>query len=480
MRTSLLFALLLVLASCTRQVQERETSVTPIVIVHSNDIHGRAWPFLREDGKWVGGYAAQARVIAQLRREAEKNNAAFLLLSAGDVNTGVPESDFSEARPDFESMKAIGYDAMVAGNHDFDHGLDLLLKQLTWVNFPVLANNIKLKESQRELFPGDLVIERRGIRFGILGVTTDQLKKLIFPEHADRLVVEDAIQATRRTADKLKKKGSEVLIALSHLGVSESGLSIHRLIPNDDRKLAKMAPDLDLIVGGHSHTFIKDGITEGNTLIVQAGYRGDYLGKVELLWDSEKKHIISKKAQLVEVATAEGVDAGIEKLVQPYKDKYETELGIPVFEAKRPILGQRNRTQTLELPLGNLICDALRIETKTDVAFFNSGGIRSNLPGGVVKRRDILEAFPFRNLVSTGILTGKHLVSLLNDGLRGGDFSGAVLQVSGLSYEIKNGKVSKVSVGNQKLDLNRDYTFSTNSYVSSAGDRLKSISKARS
>ena len=473
-------ALSLGLVSCVQPNRSREPFLTPVIIVHSNDIHGRAWPFLREDGKWVGGYAAQAELISKIRKEAEDKRAAFLLLSSGDVNTGVPESDFSDAQPDFKSMKAIGYDAMVVGNHDFDHGVELLLKQLSWVNFPFLAANLKLKRTQKPLFPSDIMIVRQGIRFGILGVTTDQLQKLILTEHAKKIVVEDAIDASTRAAKKLKTDGAEILIALSHLGVSQSGLSIHRNIPNDDRKLALKTPELDLIVGGHSHTFIKEGLREGNALIVQAGYRGDYVGRVDLFWDKETKKIISSKAQLIEVDPSNGENAEVKSQVLPYKEKYEKELGVAIFEAKSVILGQRNQTHSLELPLGNLICDAIRNQTKTDFAFFNSGGIRSSLPAGTVLRRHVLEAFPFRNLVSTGVLKGQDIVEVLNDGLRGGDFAGGVLQVSGLSYEIKNGKVSNVKVGDHSLAPNKDYTFSTNSYVISGGDKLKSILKARS
>jgi len=473
-------ALSLGLVSCVQPTRSPDPFLTPVIIVHSNDIHGRAWPFLREDGKWVGGYAAQARLISEIRKEAEEKNAALLVLSAGDVNTGVPESDFSEARPDFESMKAIGYDAMVVGNHDFDHGVDLLLKQLSWVKFPFLAANIKLKSTKQPLFPSDLMIARQGIHFGVLGVTTDQLSRLILSEHANQLLVENGIEAASRIAKKLKREGGEVLIALSHLGISQSGLSIHRHIPNDDRQLAQKAPELDLIVGGHSHTFIKEGLKEGNALIVQSGYRGDYVGRVDLLWDKQKKQILTRKAQLVEVDPADGEDLEIKKLVLPYKEKYEKELGVPVFESKRVILGQRNQTHNLEIPLGNLVCDALRGETQTDIAFFNSGGIRSSLPAGTVLRRDVLEAFPFKNRVSTGIVKGRHLVELLNDGLHEGNYAGGVLQVSGLSYEIKGGKVTSVKVGGKKINPDKDYTFSTNSYVSSGGDKLKSILKARS
>lgn len=478
-QTSFVF-FLLILLGCARPVEQSENRVVKIIILHTNDIHGRAWPFKRLDGKRVGGYAAQAHLVSKIRKEAEKERAAFLLLSSGDVNTGVPESDFSEARPDFEAMKAISYDAMVVGNHDFDRGYELLNKQFSWAKFPFLGANIRLRKTGKPLFPGHLKIEKKGIRFGIIGVTTDELPRLILTGNSKKLIVDDSIQAAKREVSKVKDQGSDVLIALSHLGISATGLSLHRHIPNDDRKLAHSIPEIDLIIGGHSHTFLEEGLKEGKTLIAQAGYRGEFLGRVEMLWDLEGRRVLNSKAELIEVDPSQGEDPLVKSIVEPYRERYEKELGEIVFETKKPILGQRNQTNTLELPLGNLICDALRSETKTDIAFFNSGGLRSSLPEGPVKKRDVLEAFPFKNQVSTGSLKGSEVVALLNDGLRGGDFSGGVLQVSGLSYEISHGKVVRVLVGGKPISEKATYSFSTNSYVASSGDKLTTMKKAKS
>ncbi|MFM8270324.1 MAG: bifunctional metallophosphatase/5'-nucleotidase [Pseudomonadota bacterium] len=479
MRFFLWFSLSLALSSCVQPVHQKESNLKPIIIVHSNDIHGRAWPFIREDGKQVGGYAAQAWLVSKIRKEAKEKRAAFLLLSAGDVNTGVPESDFSEAEPDFKSMVRIGYDAMVVGNHDLDRGMELLLKQLSWVNFPFLASNLKLKTNHSLLFPSDVTLNREGLKFGIFGVTTDELRKLILPEHGRKLLLEDSIQTAQKITSKLKQSGSNIVIALSHLGVGQSGLSLHRYIFNDDRKLARSISDIDLVVGGHSHTFIENGIREGNALIVQAGYRGDHIGRIDMLWDTTRNQIVSSKAELLEVDPLKGEDNEIKNLLEPYRKKYEQELDVPVFETSEAILGQRNQTHNLEIPMGNLVCDALRTETQTDIAFFNSGGLRAGLPLGIVRRRHILEALPFKNLVSTGLLKGRDVIQLLNDGLQAGKYAGAVLQVSGLSYEIKSGKVRGVKIGKTPIELNKDYSFSTNSYVASGGDKLKAIRKAR-
>ena len=470
---------LLVLSACVGPIQKPTSSDVKIIVLHSNDIHGRAWPFKNEKGNWVGGYAAQAHLIQNIRTEAAKEGAVVLVLSAGDVNTGVPESDFSEARPDFEAMQLIPYDAMAVGNHDLDHGLPLLQKQLQWVQFPLLAANLRSAQTGKPLFNSSTVITKSGLRFGILGITTDELTRLIFSEFSKPLIVDDSIRAAQREVLALKQKGADVLIALSHLGLSETGLSLHRLIVNDDQKLAQQVPELDLIVGGHSHTYLQKGLKQGKTWIVQAGYRGEFLGRVDLTWNPESKKIVSSQAQLLEVNPEAGVDTTIQAQIEPYRKKFEADLGVPIFEAKRTIIGQRNQAGTLELPLGNLICDALRSETKTEIAFFNTGGLRSSLAQGIVKKRDLLEAFPFRNLVAIGTLTGSQIISLLNDGLRGGNFAGGVLQVSGLSYSIKNGKIDQVLMSGRPIVLNKTYSFSTNSYVVAAGDKLKTMKQAK-
>lgn len=473
----LLCALLLV--SCAGSYHPVSRPIN-IIVVHSNDIHGRAWPFSLGEENKVGGYAAQANLVKKIRDEASREGAAFLLFSGGDVNTGVPESDFSEAKPDFQAMKAIGYDAMVVGNHDFDHGAPLLLKQLSWVNFPFLGANVRLRKTGNYFSQPSALFNRRGIKIGVVGITTDEMSKLILPEHSKTLLVEDGIKAALRETQNLKKDGAQVLIALSHLGLSGTGSSQYSVISNDDRKLAKEVPDLDLIVGGHSHTDLPEGVKEGRTLIVQSGYRGVRIGRVDLLWDPEKAEIVSSKAQLIPVDPSQGEDPEIKKLVDPFKDKFEKEMGVVFFETRQALIGQRAESPTVELSLGNFVCDALRKETKSDFAFFNSGGIRSSIPKGLVKKRNILEAFPFRNKVSVGILSGAEVINLLTDGSQEAMIGGGVLQVSGLKYQIDKEGVTNVVTPEGPIDLKKNYTFATNSFVSAGGDKLKTMLRARS
>jgi|LakMenEpi03Aug12_release.lakeMendotaPanAssembly.Ray.scaffolds.fasta_scaffold51448_4 5'-nucleotidase/UDP-sugar diphosphatase len=469
----------LLLVSCAG-VHQPEHRPIKLIVVHSNDIHGRSWPFSLGDERKVGGYAAQASLVKRIRDEAARENAAFLLFSGGDVNTGVPESDFSQAKPDFQAMKAIGYDAMVVGNHDFDHGAELLLKQLSWVNFPFLGANVRLKKTGNYFSQASAIFNRRGIKIGVVGITTDEMPKLILPDYSKALLIEDGIKAAIRETTQLKKEGAQILVALSHLGLSGTGSSQYTVISNDDRKLAREVPELDLIVGGHSHTDLPEGVREGKTLIVQSGYRGVRIGRVDLLWDPEKSEVISSKAQLIPVDPSQGEDAEIKKLVDPYREKFEKEMGVVLFETKQALIGQRSESPSLELSLGNFVCDALRKETKSDLAFFNSGGIRSSIPKGQVKKRNILESFPFRNKVSVGVLSGAEVISLLTDGSQEAMIGGGVLQVSGLKYQIENGKITNVVTSSGPIELKRNYSFATNSFVSAGGDKLKTMLRARS
>ncbi|NDG28159.1 MAG: hypothetical protein EB120_13415, partial [Proteobacteria bacterium] len=313
----------------------------------------------------------------------------------------------------------------------------------------------------------------------VVGITTDQLKKLILPQHTKDLEVEDGIRAAQKEVAEVRQEGADVIILLSHLGLSGTGTSQYTQIENDDRKLAKEIPQIDVILGGHSHTELFDGLKVGNTLIAQAGYRGVYIGKVDLVWDTEKSKVVSSRAQLIPVLPSESEDPQIKQIVDPYKKRFEKELGVPIFETRVPLIGLRIDSPTPELSLGNFVCDALKEETGSEVAFFNSGGIRSSIPKGIVRKRDVLEAFPFRNQVTTGILKGSEIIDLLTDGSREVMSGGGVLQVSGLNYEVVNGAVTHVEVNGKPIEPKTDYLFATNSFVSAGGDKLKTMLKAR-
>lgn len=173
-------AILATLAGCmTAPQQEWEADKTyKLTVLHTNDHHGRFWQ--NKYGEY--GMAARKTLIDELRAEVAADGGSTLLLSGGDINTGVPESDLQDAEPDFKGMSKIGYDAMALGNHEFDNPLDVLFKQQEWANFPMLSANIYDKETGQRMFQAYQMFNRQGIKIAVIGLTTEDTAKIGNPE----------------------------------------------------------------------------------------------------------------------------------------------------------------------------------------------------------------------------------------------------------------------------------------------------------
>ncbi len=191
-----------------------------LTILHTNDHHGHFEKFNPYPVSDVGGFAAQSTLVNIVRAEVEKNGGHTLLLSAGDVNTGVPESDMLDAEPDFKIMNLIGYDAMTIGNHEFDKSLDVLRKQQGWAEFPFLAANIVKKNTGELLFDPYIIKEFDGLKVAIFGLTTEETPILVVPDNVKDLEFRSTIETAKALVPKLRKE-ADLVIALTHLGFYE-------------------------------------------------------------------------------------------------------------------------------------------------------------------------------------------------------------------------------------------------------------------
>ena len=451
----------------------------PITILHTNDIHGHAWPIARKDGVVRGGFAAQSALIEKVRAEVTKKNGIVLVLSAGDVNTGAPESDLLFAEPDFKAMSAIGYDAMVLGNHEFDGGLNKLVKQRPWIKFPVLSANVhNLTLTKNKLNEPSVIIEKNGIKIGVLGLTTDTLKKVILKSVAEVLDVENPVEVAKVQVPALKQSGADLVIVLSHVGISRSGTRTERVIENDEVKIAQEVPDIAVLIGGHSHTLLTDGMKVGETLLAQAGEKGEYLGRVDLLWDPENKKVIERKAKALPILPTQGEDAKLKKQLRQYEKKVAGILDEVLGSTQNELDGERDNVRHQETNFGNFVCDVLRKVHKTDVAIFNGGGIRASIARGKIRLRDLLRAMPFRNTVTTGTLTGKQLKEALQTGLRYQQTGGSFLQVSGMRVRAKDNVLQSVTVNGAVVADAAQYKVASNNFLFGGGDHLDVLTEA--
>ena len=217
-------------------------------VLHTNDLHGRFW----QDSDGQLGLAAQKTLIDGIRAEVRASGGATLVLNAGDVNTGVPESDMLDAEPMFIGMNQIGYDAMALGNHEFDKPLSVLQKQRGWARFPLLSANIR-DQSDKPLYAVSQRFNLNGLKVAVLGLTTPDTAKMVSPQNVSTVRFTDPQAEARRLVPVLRRR-ADVVIALTHLGYYPDGQ--HGSLAPGDVELARSVPGLDLIVGGHSHTVL--------------------------------------------------------------------------------------------------------------------------------------------------------------------------------------------------------------------------------
>ena len=252
-----------------------------LTILHTNDVHSRLEPFPMDGGRnqGLGGVAARALLISQVRAEEEH----VLLLDAGDIFQGTPYFNIYKGEPEIKAMAAMKYDACTIGNHDFDAGMENLATQLTnHANFPMVVSNYDFTGTPMEHKTQPYKIFKKGkLKIGVFGVSIEG-KGLIPDSLFGATKYLDPVQKANEMADQLKRnEGCDMIICLSHLGNQYKGSSTV-----SDEVLAKETENVDLIIGGHTHTFLDNPIVyknkKGDDVIVnQVGFAGIILGRLD-------------------------------------------------------------------------------------------------------------------------------------------------------------------------------------------------------
>jgi 2',3'-cyclic-nucleotide 2'-phosphodiesterase (5'-nucleotidase family) len=456
MKKFLLF--LLVLGSLQAQEQ--------ITILHWNDFHSQNIPFqvktknraTKTDTTYMVGGSA---VLAAYLHKNYDSDSTTLVLNAGDDFQGSPVSTVTKGSSQIQLLNLLHPDAFEIGNHEFDYGRESLFDVLKQAHFPVLAANLYDTQTGKP-FEGTYIIKQIGkVKFGIIGIMTEELPRLSLPANLKNLEVRSAASTIHYLVPELKKQGANVIIALTHVGVDE------------DSVLAAKCPELDIIIGGHSHTALFHAKDVNGVVIAQAGSRGRWLGKLNISVDTKKDTVLTYKEELIETraadvtpdpVVAEKVDA-LEKLA----DKGLSEvIGELKTDWKRGGGGESN--------MGDWIADAMKWYAKTDIAFQNSGGIRKDVLAGPLTIRDIWEISPFGNTLVTFSVDGKTFLSMLNHQLKMRD---DFCQISGFTvvYSLKpnDEKVVTVSVDGKPLDEKKIYTVVTNNYVAAQSKKYFGI-----
>lgn len=432
------------------------------MILHTNDVHGQARPRRAtwlggEDPPLIGGLPRLAAAIRGVREEVGEER--VILVDGGDWSQGTPEGLVDEGAAFVEAMVAVGYDALCVGNHELDHGVESFVARLQTAGVPAVLANVRDASGERvDWAPAVRVFERGGLRVAVVGLLTPVTPSIT---HADAKAVRfaDPAEELGRVLEELGES-VDLVIPATHLGV------------DDDRELARAHPDLVFIAGGHSHTFLREGVLEGDVLIGQVGSKASAYGRLDLWFDPVTKEVLRREYEVIslmaELVEGESM-ARVDELCAALVAESDAVMSEVVGELAAPL--DRARSSLESSAAGNLITDAMVEHFDADCAFQNRGGIRCDLPQGPVTRRDLFEILPFGNHLVLIELRGEPLLGTLRQAVEGTAHTG--LEVSGLTLIVKEGdppKLESVLVGGEALDLERVYRVVTNSFLADGGD----------
>jgi len=447
----------------------REIDVT---ILHTADLHGRLGPVYAPDATNApaargGGLLRCAALIEKARRE-ERN---VILIECGDLIQGSAESYLCRGEVMMKAVKYLRYDALVAGNHEFDWGVENLRKLYGKIDIPVLAAGIA---GPRELFPPlarpFLVKQVEGVKVAIVGLVNPLVPQWSRPRLLDNLRFVDSLDALRAVMPEVRKTKPDILILAAHQGWKKWGDDR----ANEINKIAKAFPDFNLIIGAHTHEAVEAQEVNG-IVYTQAGQYGLWLGKVVLRYDDERRMVTKIEPRLLAVGVDLSPEKGLQELVAPDLQKAKPYLAAKIGENKAELLSES------EMPgqsgVQTLIAAAISAAVEADVVFH---GILSpdGLPAGRVRMADVWRIVPYENTIAKAWLTMDEIEEILEENSRyykKSQFRG----VYGITYELTPKAPVGKRVTNIRLNSGKEIkngqriALAVNSYdLASAGGRF--------
>ncbi|ELD4056881.1 bifunctional UDP-sugar hydrolase/5'-nucleotidase [Salmonella enterica] len=494
-------ALLAAFALTTQPAQAYEKDKTyKITILHTNDHHGHFWR--SEYGEY--GLAAQKTLVDSIRKEVAQEGGSVLLLSGGDINTGVPESDLQDAEPDFRGMNLIGYDAMAVGNHEFDNPLTVLRQQEKWEKFPFLSANIYQKSTGERLFKPWAIFTRQDIKIAVIGLTTDDTAKIGNPEYFTDIEFRKPAEEAKVVIQELNmNEKPDVIIATTHMGHYDNG--DHGSNAPGDVEMARSLPagSLAMIVGGHSQDPVcmasenKKQVNyvpgtpcapdkQNGIWIVQAHEWGKYVGRADfefrngemkmvnyqlipvnlkkkVTWDNGKSERVLYTPEIAE-------NPQMLSLLTPFQNKGKAQLEVKIGSVNGLLEGDRSKVRFVQTNMGRGILAAQIARTGADFGVMSGGGIRDSIEAGDITYKSVLKVQPFGNIVVYADMSGKEVVDYLTAVAQMKPDSGAYPQLANVSFVAKEGKLTDLKIKGEPVDPAKTYRMATLSFNATGGD----------
>lgn len=437
-------------------------NVKEITIIHWNDFHaynqihkGTKKNSGTEDIYYFGGTGSMLGWVNRLRNDHS------LVLNAGDDFQGTPISNFTRGKSQIELLNLYGLDAFTIGNHEFDYTDASLDSALLLAKFNYLSANVWLKSKNRLIGKPYVIKEVNGVKVGIIGITAPDLTELELPENLTDIVMLNTDSVITVGTRELKNQKCNLIILLTHDGV------------DNDKKLAeKFYGDVDIIVGGHSHTPLFKPFIDSGVVIVQAGSYSRYIGFVDLKVDIEKDTLVRYFGRLYETnkdsAFDAEADAKVNAMVEAIGPELKRVIGKLEVDWKASYSDESN--------LGQFETDAFRWKTGADIALLNGGSLRKSLNKGDITLSDIWEINPFGNELVVMTVSGKLLIKMLNNNIaikKANETEGKgseKMLVSGLTFSFDMNRsnsnfVQDAKVDGKPVDESKKYTIAVNSYT---------------
>ncbi len=433
-----------------------------VVILHTNDVHARA-----KDDKLEIGYARFCTYLKDVKSRSKNDP---IVLDAGDVLHGDIIAIADKGKSIVDILDAIGYTAMVPGNHDFNYGIDRLIELSRIAKFKVLSANVEDLEGNTIFMPY-IIEEREGVKIGIFGLCTPETVIKTNPKNVKGIKFQECIKVSQRMVDELKKKNVDMIVCLGHIGLDTSSVITSDVICSN-------VSGIDLFIDGHSHTELDGGYKVNNSYIVSTGQYLNNIGQVTLMFDDNNKlkdikcELISKQ----DILSLEE-DQEILKLINDIEEEQlNGELGEVVAHTDIKLNGERDCVRTGSTNMSKMLSEAIYEYTNADVAILNGGTIRKSIDVGDITKRDIMSVLPFENTLVTKKMTGNQLKKVLEEGV--GYYpvaNGGFPDIAGMTYKFdpkrpKGSRVISIKKDGKEIKMNKEYIVALSDYLDEGGD----------
>lgn len=451
-----------------------------ITILHSNDIHG---DFISEvkarGGKLLGGLALLSGYINKVRKEEEN----VLYVISGDMVQGSLIDAEYKGISTMEIMNYLSPDVVALGNHEFDYGLPHLLFLEKMANFPIVNANLYIKEYQKRLMKSHHIINKAGLDILFTGIITEKIMDALKldPLIGSIVSLEEASTEVGKICDAYKRDDIDLTILLTHIGL-ESDLAL--------AKLLKPEWGVDMIIGGHSHSFMEKPEVVNNVIIAQAGVGSDQVGRFDLVVDDDTNRVVDYQWRLLPInENLCEPDKRLQKFIESFKDVVDTKYSVVVSRFQNELTHSKREIET---SLGNLIADIFAECCSSDVVLVGSGSIRVNTLGPVVALKDLLACFPYDDFISKHEINGKQLKSMFAHFMRVENRKGegeCYQTNSGVKaiYNDKEERLISLEIGGEVVDDDGIYSVSiqgyhfknSKAYLNITSDELEASGKSK-